>query len=121
MLAHNIVDVQHILGVMNIADGLSHQYKNTPGSDKDGSTWTISPNWGGKVGLAIDINQITAKLLERFKEEPIFKGVIEAIQGIKSDLGLHKRKRAQHRAANYMIEDGRLWYVGGGTLKMAVT
>ena len=36
VLAHNIIDVQHVLGVTNIADGLSRQYENTPGSDKDG-------------------------------------------------------------------------------------
>ena len=101
MLAHNIVDVQHVPGVTNIADGLSRQYKNTPRSDKDGSTWTINPDWEEKAGLAININQITvdsntAELLERFKEETIFKGVIEAIQGIKSDLGLCKCKRVQH-------------------------
>lgn len=30
VLAHNIVDVRHIPGVTNIADGLSCQFKNTP-------------------------------------------------------------------------------------------
>ena len=35
MLAHNIIDVQHVPGVTNIADGLSHQYEDTPRLDRD--------------------------------------------------------------------------------------
>ena len=117
-MAHNIIDAQHTPGVMNIADGLSCQYKNTLRSDKDGFNWTVSPDWEEKAGLALDINLITvssdiAGLLERFTDELIFKGVIEAIHEIRSDLGLHEHKRAQHRAANYMIEDEKLWYIGG--------
>ena len=126
VLAHNIIDTQHIPGVTNIADGLSHQYENTPRSDRDESNWTVSPDWEEKVGLALNINLITVSsditgLLEWFTDEPTFKGVIEVIHGIRSNLGLHKRKRAQHRAANYMIEDGKLWYIGGGTPTRAIT
>jgi hypothetical protein len=33
---------------------------------------------------------------------------------------LRERKRARHRAARYMIEEGKLWYVGGGTGTRAV-
>ena len=81
---------------------------------------------GGKSGLTLYINLITvssdiAGLLEQFTDEPIFKGVIEVIHGIRSDLGLREHKRAQHRAANYMIEDGKLWYIGGGMLTRAIT
>ena len=37
ILAHIIIDVQHIPGVMNIADGISRQYKSTEKSASDGS------------------------------------------------------------------------------------
>ena len=105
--------------------GLSCQYENTPRSNRDGSDWTISPNWEEAAGPTLDINQITvdpdiAELLEWFLEEPVFKGIIEAIHGIKSNLGLRERKRAQHWAANYMIEDGKLWYIGGGMPTRAI-
>ena len=84
VLAHNIIDAQDIPGVTNIVDGLSRQYENTPRSDRDGSNWTISPDLEEKASLALDINLITVSsditgLLERFTDEPIFKGVIEAI------------------------------------------
>ena len=79
VLAHNIIDAQHIPGVMNIADGLSCQYENTPRSDRDGSNWTVSPDWEEKVGLTLDINLIMVSsditgLLEWFTDKPIFKG-----------------------------------------------
>ena len=74
----------------------------------------------------LNINQITTKpdiaeLLEWFTDEPIFKGVVAAIHGIRSNLNLHERKRAHHRSANYMIENGKLWYIGGGTPTRAIT
>ena len=40
---------------------------------------------------------------------------MDALEGIKSGAGLQERKRARHRAAQYMIEEGKLWFVAGGT------
>ena len=110
----------------NIADRISRQYKDTPRSDDNGSDWTVSPDWEEQAGLVHGINQVAidsgmTALIECFKGEPIFKGVIEALLGIKSELGLREHKRAHHHAANYMIEDEKLWYIGGGTLTRAVT
>src|ERR1700678_752120 len=45
VLAHNIVDVRHIPGVTNIADGLSCQYEGTPKVGNDGSEWDIDSDW----------------------------------------------------------------------------
>ena len=28
---------------------------------------------------------------------------------------IREKKRAQHQASEYMIEDGKLWHMGGGT------
>ena len=93
--------------------------------NRDGSDWTISPDWEEAVGLTLDINQITvdpdiAELLKQFLEELVFKGIIETIHGIKSDLGLCECKRAQHQVDNYMREDGKLWYIGGGMPMRAI-
>ena len=46
---------------------------------------------------------------------PLFWDVIDALEGIQSGIGLRERKRARHHAKRYMIEDGKLWFVGGGT------
>ena len=125
VLAHNIVDVRHIPGVTNIADGISRQYENTPKSDKDGSNWDVDPDWESRAGLAYGINCVsisppTQELRNRFATTPLFRDVIDALEDIQSGLGLRERKRARHRAARYMIADGKLWYVGGGTQARAV-
>ena len=72
------------------------------------------------------INQVmvdssTLVLMEHFKDEPVLKSVVKALEGISMGLDLHKCKRAHYCAANYMIEDQTLWYVGGGTPMRAIT
>jgi transposase InsO family protein len=126
VLAHNIVDVRHIPGVTNIADGLSRQYENTPKSREDGSEWDVEPDWETGAGLVYGINCLsipsaTQSLRDRFATTPLFRDVIDALEGIQSDLGLRERKRARHRAARYMIEGDKLWFVGGGTRTRAVS
>ena len=125
VLAHNIVDVRHIPGITNIADGISQQYEDTPKTGDDGSGWNVDSDWESGAGLVYSINSIsisptTQSLRDRFATTPLFRDVIDALEGIQSGLGLCERKRARHRAAQYMIEDGRLWFVGGGTRARAV-
>ena len=55
-----------------------------------------------------------ARLQEHFKEEPIFAEVIDAILELDQGTSLWLRKRARHRATEYMIEEGKLWRVAGG-------
>ena len=125
VLAHNIVDVRHIPGVTNIADGLSRQYEGTPKTEGDGSEWDVDASWEPRAGLALNINYVAATpavqdLRDRFASTPLFRDVIDALEGVQSELGLRERKRARHRAAKYMIDEGKLWYVGGGTRTRAV-
>ena len=120
VLAHNIIDVRHVPGVTNIADGISRQYENTEKASNDGSEYTVSPDWERQAGLTYDVYYTTlssdnAALRERFKSEPLFLDVIDALEGIKHSKNLREQKRAQHRALHYMIEDDKLWYIAGGT------
>ena len=80
-----------------------------------------SQDWEANTGLTHDVFLLstteapeTTKLRERFKHEPIFAEVIDAMLGMDHDTSLHVKKRARHRASEYMIEDGRLWRVAGG-------
>jgi RNase H-like domain found in reverse transcriptase len=59
VLAHNIVDVRHIPGITNIADGISRQYENTPKSGRDGSKWEVNSDWESGAGLVYGINSIS--------------------------------------------------------------
>ena len=126
VLAHNIVDVRHIPGITNIADGVSRQYENTPKTGEDGSEWDVDADWESGAGLVYGINCISIPptiqtLKDRFASTLLFRDVVDALEGIQSGLGLRERKRARHRAARYMIEEGKLWFVGGGTRTRAVT
>jgi len=123
VLAHNIVDVRHIPGKINIADGISRQYEYE-GMEKilgDSSEWTVTPDWEGVTGLVHDLYHIAKlqdlmTLKERFKEEPLYLDVIDAIVGLSShNMMVKEKKCAQHRKTQYMLKDGKLWFVGGGS------
>jgi hypothetical protein len=119
ILAHQIIDVRHVPGRLNVvADGLSRASEGTDHEEGDGSEWTVPEDWESNVGLTHDIFQLTdankpevAKLRERFKKEPIFAEVIDAILELDHGANLRVRKRARHRASEYMIEDGKLWRI----------
>lgn len=77
VLAHNIVDVRHIPGITNIADGISRQYENTPKADGDGSEWEVDSDWETGAGLVYGINYITIppstqNLRDCFATTPLF-------------------------------------------------
>ena len=122
ILAHQITDVRHVPGKLNVvADGLSRANEGTENEEKDGSEWTVSEDWETNMGLTHDIFNTTevttqgvAELRERFKDEPIFSEVIDAILELDQGTSLRQKKRARHRASEYMIEDGKLWRIAGG-------
>jgi hypothetical protein len=120
VLAHNIVDVWHVPGMTNIADGVSRQHKGQPHTKTDGSTWSVSPDWEEREGIIMGIDNVAVSkemegLLQHFEKEPLFKMVIEALELINGEMSIKEKKRAHHQVSEYMIEDGKLWHVGGGT------
>ena len=110
----------------NIADGLSLQLKDTPRQGDNGSNWTMNPDWEEQAGLVFEVNQVvvnsdTSVLMKHFKDEPVLKGIVEALQDISMGLDLCECKRAHHHTANYMIKGQKLWYVGSGTPMRSIT
>ena len=122
ILAHQITDVRHVPGRLNVvADGLSRAREGTAHEERDGSEWTVSEDWEASMGLTHDIfytpeahSPETTSLRNRFKDEPMFAEVIDAILELDQSSTLKIRKRARHRASEYMIADGKLWKVAGG-------
>ena len=124
VLAHNIVDIRHRPGRLNVvADGLSRKFVNTPTEPGDGHEWTVSEDWEARTRLANDIlnvqvaqsEAIYSALRIRFKDESVFLEVIDSILELDQGKSLRVRKRAKHKAKGYMIEDGKLWRIGDGS------
>ena len=103
MLAHNIVDVRHIAGKINIADGVSRQYEGTDKVPGDGSEWMVTPDWEEVTGLVHDLYLVAEQpdltvLKKRFAGKPLFLDVIDVIVGLASnDTTLREKKRDQHQ------------------------
>ena len=122
ILAHQITDVRHVPGRLNVVtDGLSRSGEGTPKEEGDGSKWTVSEDWETSRGLTHDIFHMEsastpemAELRERFKNEPIFAEVIDALLELDQGKSLRLRKRARHRALEYAIIEGKLWKIAGG-------
>ena len=121
ILAHQITEVRHVPGKLNVvADGLSRVSEGTPHGEEDGSEWTVSEDWEGTTGLTHNIfhtmdacTLAMTMLCERFKDEPIFAEVTDAILELDQGNSLKRRKRARHRASEYMIAEEKLWRVAG--------
>ena len=122
ILAHQIIDVRHVPGRVNlVADGLSRANEGLPKEENDGSQWSVSEDWETSAGLTHDVFYITdpstpevIQLRDRFKDEPVFLEVIEALLDLDHGKSIRVRKRARHRASEYMIDSGKLWRVAGG-------
>jgi hypothetical protein len=126
VLAHNIVDVRHRPGRLNVvADGLSRKFVNLPKEDGDGHEWTVSEDWEARTRLANDVFNIQTSQLEstygalrtRFVNEKVFMEIIDSLLELDHGKSLKVQKRAKHKAKGYMIDEGRLWRIGDGSAR----
>jgi hypothetical protein len=69
----------------------------------------------------VSIPPATQSLCDHLASTLSFWDVVDALEGIQSGIGLRERKRARHHAAQYMIENWKLWFVSRGTHTWAVT
>ena len=124
VLAHNIIDIRHRPGRLNVvADGLSRKFVNTPTVEGDGHEWTVSEDWEARTRLTNDImaihtthpESIYTALRTRFANEKVFIEIIDSMLDLDHGKSLRVQKRARHKAKGYMIEDGKLWKVGDGS------
>jgi transposase InsO family protein len=120
VLGHHIVDIRHRPGKTNkAADGISRQYSGLPQVAGDGHEWTVSEDWEAASGLSHDLFLVAPVpdhevLLLRFKDEPMYLSIIEALLERDHGKSVRDKKRARHRAKEYMIEGGKLWRVADG-------
>ena len=110
VLVHNIVEVWHRPGKSNgAADRISRWFVGVEDTKGDGHKWLVNENWEATTGLTHDLFQITTldkhKALQvRFKNEPMFSTILEALQELEHGSDVHEKRKVRHRAREYMIE-----------------
>ena len=93
-----------------------------PHRNRDRSSWTVPPNWENTWGLEYNLfitdiapNTLHSQLRDRFKDEPVFVEIVDALLGITDSTSERNHKKAAHRAEGYFIKDEKLWKLGSFT------
>jgi hypothetical protein len=128
VLAHNIVEVRHIPGRVNlVGDGISRKDEGQAHQKDDGSSWSVVPDREHAQGIHYDLFTVEAvtptlhsSLCERFADEAVFLEVLHALLGITGASTEAERKRAKHHSDGYFVDEGKLWRLGGATPTRAV-
>ena len=107
-----------------MADSLSRMFAGVPKQPEDGHTWTVSEDWHTNSGLTQDLFGVTPvpeheALRTRFKNEPMFASILDALLELDHGNSTRDKKRARHRAQDFMIAEGKLWRVADGRTSRA--
>ncbi|KZP07424.1 hypothetical protein FIBSPDRAFT_762940, partial [Athelia psychrophila] len=90
-------------------------YQGVPEEPHHGHTWTVSEDWEASSGLTHDIFFLESpRLLARFAEEPLYTSILRALFELDHGVDERERKKAKHRAKEYMVEAGKLWRIADG-------
>jgi transposase InsO family protein len=118
ILAHNIIAIRHRPGVENpVADGLSRMWDGKDRTDKDGSGWSVLPNWEATKGIVNDILSISYvppnihPLETQFADDTFFEPIVKHLLGHDAGSTPAARRKATHQAAGFTIIDGKLWKI----------
>lgn len=121
-----IVDVRHVPGKTNVvADGLSRAAEGQVYEAGDGSEWTVDEGWEAAKGLVYDLWVVAVvpdevkRLRERLARVPMFLEAVDALEELRTGETERGRKRAKHRAENYVLDDGKLWRLDKGNTTRA--
>ncbi|KZP28226.1 hypothetical protein FIBSPDRAFT_679662, partial [Athelia psychrophila] len=116
------------------ADSLSRMFVNVLEEPGHGHEWTVSEDWEAKTGLTHDLFVLQPSadgpsptnstpqipeaeqqhLLARFAKEPLHTSVLKALFELDHGTDERERKKAVHRAREYMVEAGKLWRIADG-------
>lgn len=119
ILAHNIIAIRHRPGIENpVADGLSRMWEGRPRTDTDGSHYTVLADWEANKGISNDIlsisdtqNALRHPLETHFANDIFFTPIIHHLLGKTAGDTPSDKRKAAHRAKDFMIAENKLWKV----------
>ena len=93
-------------------------------TEGDGHEWTVSKDWETATGLTHNLFQIMTPTEHEalqiwFGNEPMFFLILEALSELEHGNDAREKRKAKHKARDYMIQDGKLWQIGDGKLARA--
>ncbi|KAF8593175.1 hypothetical protein BDV93DRAFT_399171, partial [Ceratobasidium sp. AG-I] len=117
----------HRPGVDNrVCDALSRMYESRPDDETaPGRAVSVDPGWEAGKGLVNDVCHLVddrpaSDLLTRFAGDPFFTDILlyllfdtGSIEGSPSPEETRAMRKRAHRAEGFLVEDGKLWSVGG--------
>jgi transposase InsO family protein len=84
----------------------------------DGSDWSVLADWETTKGIVRDLLSVSTAtdgirhpLQAQFADDIFFSPIVEHLLGHTAGATISDRKRAAHRSAGFMIEDGKLWRI----------
>lgn len=120
VISRNIIDIQHRAGVENQADGLSRKWGGGERTVGEGEDWDVEPDWESEKGVVNDMfvllegGEVLREVKEKFAEDPYFKDIAAWLTALGTPgLSEAESRRARRRALDFMVDDGKLWRVGG--------
>ena len=121
VVSQRIVVIWHQPGVTNkVADGLSWKWSDHNRQCHDGEDWSIDPGWEASKGIMNDVFALGVQqevgLHTCFVKNSYFSEVVEWLEGgqLATTSDNTSQRRARRRAADFLIEDGKLWRVARG-------
>ncbi|CUA74373.1 Retrovirus-related Pol polyprotein from transposon 17,6 [Rhizoctonia solani] len=125
IVARHIVAVRHKPGIENnVCDALSRMYESRPEDEgSPGRRTDVGPGWESAHDLVNDLYLLTSdttsqSLLDRYGQDDYFRDIVfhllyEVGSEPKDEDEARDWKRRAHRAEGYMVQDDKLWLVGG--------
>ncbi|KAJ6535376.1 hypothetical protein DFH09DRAFT_845036, partial [Mycena vulgaris] len=90
----------------------------------NGSDWSVLPDWEARGGITRNIlgvletsNELRHPLQVQFADDIFFAPIVEYLLGHTAGETIQGRKRAAHRAAGFMIDEGKLWRIADSAVR----
>ncbi|KAF8576489.1 hypothetical protein K439DRAFT_1271399, partial [Ramaria rubella] len=128
IVMRNIVSIKHRAGMENQADGLSRKWDEGQETSGEGEDIEITPDWEEEKEVWNDLFTIMTadegnrKVHECFADDPYFADIAAWLTTLQTTTTLTTAESCQacQQSLEYMVDDRKLWRVGGKNTHQSV-